>query len=201
MSSSSSSLSPLAQHVAQFADEDGNLTKKSIKCPHFLVRTANDQGELYCPFSPTLELKTQAIRALATTAPGLLKCTNPAASGIWNSKGEFDELVFEELFAYHGTDVQVLGSKVRAITRQGFNDFLEANWKLKRGSPHAAVACRVLGYVPVSWQRITSGSLDELFSVFSDAKDEDGVPVITKRTLREFYTNPAGALRSRMTYE
>ena len=191
--------SPLAQHIAQFANKDYSLTAQSIKCPHFLVRRA-DNRRLYCQSSPTLALKTSAILALGTTVSDLLKCTNPAASNIWDSQGCFDEEVFEALFLYYGTHVNVHGNKVLAITRQGFNDFLESKRQRNRNAC-LSVACRVLKIIPVSWQRITSGSLDELFSVFADTKDEDGVPAITKTTLREFYTNPCGALRRRMTHE
>ncbi len=181
----SSSSSALAKHVQTFADPNGDLTSSSMRCPHYRL-------QLYSKFSPTLALKVKAISKLGKTTRQLVKVHNPAASQIWDAQGKFDEQAFADLFDRHGSLVDSGGGQIQAITRQGFDAFC----KSKATPESSAAACTLLGLV-LSWQRITAGSLDELFSLFANCTTNDNRPAITRDALYEFYTEPDKALRSK----
>jgi hypothetical protein len=140
-----------------------------------------------------LAVKVRAIQNLAKTRQELVKVQNPAASKIWDVNGNFDQQVFDELFDKHKVVVTLQSSaQTDAITRKGFNDFL----KSKETAESKTHACTVFGVIKLSWQRITSGSLDELFDLLANCTTDDGIPAITKYALYLFYTEPDKVLRA-----
>ena len=198
----------VAEAHCKFFEDGGGLTGASIKCPHLKMLRA-DGSRLYSTCSPTLEAKTRAIMALGGTAEELAGRYNPAASHIWNAQGQFDSAVFEQLFEGHGVtgdhdhkdnddhddhdNGRKAGTEALAVTRRGFNAFLQE----RRVAQASDTACTILKFVRVTWERITSGSLDELFQLFADCTS-GGEPAIRKATLRFFYTQPGAALAARM---
>ena len=198
-------------HIEFFADDKGNLTTESMNNGHYdqgingltvklksraihnmmdnsnnfnfrgKRRLSNDTNYHKCPFKRPHNVAT------------LLRITNPARTGIWNVDGTFNQTVFDQLV--DRSDIQQIGkdgSGEKIIMKKHFMEHL----KERRQGKELGNACHIFKFVPVSWTRVTQGSIDELFEYFSDIIF-DGEKAFTESRLREFYTNPAKLMRQR----
>ncbi len=171
------------QHVAFFADANGVITAESIKEAHESLGI-----DLACG-------KTSVIMKLVKqcpepTAKCLAKMQNPAATPLWKN-GEFQVHMFDELSK---KAILWLGHKI--ITREILEEF-----RAQHARPDASDYAAFVGICPVSWNRITSGSLSELTN-WSDCywinprgQEE---PAWTVDILREWYTNNSAVLQKRV---
>jgi hypothetical protein len=81
----------------------------------------------------------------------------------------------------------------RKYTRSEAKKFLDD----QHGNTDHGIACYVGYVVPVSWKRITQGSIYELIEYFGDAEYE-GKKAITSKKLFEFYTNPSKFMNDKL---
>jgi hypothetical protein len=133
--------------------------------------------------------KSGAIRGLLKrrgcpyTAEAISKVENPARSGIWDADGKFNEAQFMRLAS--GAMIDSKGQKV--VTRDMFSKFTGKHPR----SGELATWAYFGGFIPVplTWNMITTASLDELFKYYANSSIS-GEPAITVSRLRLFYTNP-----------
>lgn len=183
------------KHVEYFANSDGTLTDKSMRDGH-------DKQEI----SKGVGLKMRAIKNMMEKCPHtistLLNIENPARTGIWNIDGTFNEEVFKKVEEY-STTISYMTRKtnsrkrsrreIKIITKKGMMAYLESVYTQIGDTGNA---CRVFYVVPVSWKRVTQGSIDELFEYYSDIY-YGGKRALTISRLREFYTDPVGLMKKR----
>jgi len=155
------------EHIKYFATKEDILTTHSMCAGHYIqnisdgVRLkARTIKNMMCPYAKTVE-----------TLKGI---ENPASTGFWRSDGTFNEEDFNKF---------VEGKTL--IMKQHFIDYL----KEKHGDINHGNACHIYYFIPVSWQRITKGSIDELFLYYADTT-HNNKPAFTIQKLKEFYTNP-----------
>ncbi|GAG71969.1 unnamed protein product [marine sediment metagenome] len=113
---------------------------------------------------------------------------NPASTGIWNKDGTFNKEIFDKLTK----NFILLGDK-KIITKQMFWDHLEERHK----GQQLGNACHVYMFIPVSWRKVTEGSINDLFKYFSDTTYKNE-PAFTIDRLFEFYTNPNKCMNERV---
>jgi hypothetical protein len=138
-------------HARFFTGADDALTTESMTTGH------TKQG-----ITSGVPIKCRAImnmlydRKKEATAAELATLVNPAATGLWNAEGSFDEKRFELLAA------KAISNQGKAIlTKQMFQE-------LRPEEKDLGNATHVYYVVPVSWKAVTSGSIDELFEYYSD---------------------------------
>lgn len=172
------------EHIKFFSDPDGEITPESIKNNH----------TVQCIYKG-VSVKTRAICNIMGDMPHnvetLEKTINPASSGIWRPDGTFDKDEFDKL-ASRGAYSGALGYK-RIITKQHFLDHLQE----RHGQKNTGIACYIFKFVPVSWRRISNGSVDELFEYYGDVV-VNNEKAFTEKRLREFYTNPNKVMMERI---
>jgi hypothetical protein len=171
------------QHVAFFADANGVITPESIKEGHERLGI-----DLACGKSRVI--MTLVNKCSEPTAKCLAKMHNPAATPLWIN-GEFQEPMFQELCKksiQHREGVQI-------ITQGILEEF-----RAQHACPNATDYAAFVGICPVSWNRITSGSLSELTN-WSDCYwiNEKGQEerAWTVGALRSWYEDNGKALRKR----
>jgi len=175
------------EHSQFFADQNGKLT------PDLMIQRHNELG------IPNTKLKASAIMSLLKrnkcpfSAQGISVIENPASTGIWNTDGTFNEQEFQKLTIQSIPDV----NNELAITRQMFNHMIG----VKPGSGNIASYAWLYSVLPIplTWNRISHASVDELFTYFSDTyvmQDNIQLPAITVKHLRYFYTEPKAFLDS-----
>ena len=183
------------KHIEYFANKDSSLTDESM-------RNGHDKQDI----SKGVGLKIRAIKNMMVRCPHtvgtLLDIENPARTGIWNTDGTFNEKVFKQVEEY-STKISYMTRKtnsrkrsrreIKIITKKGMMAYLESVYT-KNGD--TGNACRVFYVVPVSWKRITQGSIDKLFEYYSDIY-YGGERALTIPRLREFYTDPVGLMKKR----
>ena len=169
------------KHIEFFAKKNGDLTTESMEQGH------------YCQhITKYVTLKQRAINNMMGNQPHnvetLSKIRNPASTGIWRQNGTFDEEQFQKLisrgFMYKGK---------RIIMKRHFMDHL----KERHGHTDFGLACRIFLVVPVSWKRVTQGSIDELFEYYGNVRYK-GQNAFTEEKLRDFYTNPEKVMLRRI---
>lgn len=171
-------------HACFFAKTDGELTYKSMTKGH------SDQG-----ITSGVDIKARAIsnllddRKLPHNCESLATVNNPASSGIWDKEGKFCEERFNELCKNSVKNEE--GFEV--LTASIFHQFLE---KLHEGEK-LGNATYIAYVIPVSWKKVTEGSVNELFTYYSDATFE-GKNAMTRERMREFYTNPNKVMQERI---
>lgn len=182
------------KHIEYFANKDGLLTDESMRKGHTCQYINKGVG-----------LKIRAIKNMMGKCPHmvdtLLDIVNPARTGIWNIDGTFNEKVFNEVEKY--TIISNIFHKknskkrclieIKIITKKGMMEYLESIY-LQKGD--LGNACRICYVIPVSWERVTQGSIDELFEYYSDIY-YNGERALTISRLREFYTDPVGIMKKR----
>ena len=175
---------PVREHIRYFAEKNGQITPQSMK----------DAYNSQCIYKG-VSLKVRAICNIMGEKPHnvetLEKTQNPSSSGIWKSDGTFDKEQFDKLVSY-GYISSENGSK-RVITKQNFMDYL----KERHGNKNTGTACHIFNFIPVSWNRITNGSIDELFEYFGNIMFNDE-KAFTEDKLLEFYTNPNNVMNERI---
>jgi hypothetical protein len=175
---------PVREHIAFFAEKNGQITPQSMKDAH----------TSQCIYKG-VSLKVRAICNIMGEKPHtsdtLEKVINPSSTGIWKSDGTFDKEQFDKLASY-GCVSSKNGYK-RVITKQNFMDYLEE----RHGSKNTGNACHIFNFIPVSWKRITNGSIDELFEYFGNIMFDDE-KAFTEDKLLEFYTNPNSVMNERI---
>jgi len=173
--------SVVKKHIEFFAKKNGDLTTESMEQGH------------YCQhITKNVTLKQRAINNMMGDQPHnvetLSNIRNPASTGIWRQDGTFDETQFKKLvsrgFMYKGN---------RIITKQHFMDHL----KERHGNADFGLACRIFFVIPVSWKRVTQGSIDELFEYYGNVRYK-GQNAFTKEKLYDFYTNPTKVMLRRV---
>jgi hypothetical protein len=170
------------EHARCFADQHDQLT------PELMIQRHEELG------ISGSKLKSSAIISLLKrnkcpyTASAIAGITNPAATGIWNPSGTFNEQKFQELAQKAVKDD--LGRP--SITRDMFNDMIGVN----PGSNDTAAYAYILSVIPypLSWSKISNASVDEIFKYFSNTS-VDKKPAVTVEHLRTFYTNPSKFLQ------
>ena len=178
--------SPVARHIRGYSTNN-ILTKDSMTDNHTSQRISKNVG-----------VKVKAIfnmmsdRKLNSTVDGLSLLVNPARSGIWNEKGHFDKDRFNELKM-----MSFLDQGKNIITKKIFDQFLEK----KHGGKDHGTCTYVYYVVPISWKRVTQGSIEELFEYYSDhtyvSPKGDSHKTLTIERLYEFYTTPNVTKRRR----
>jgi len=172
------------EHIKFFSESDGKITSERIADAH----------KSQCIFKG-VSVKARAICNIMGDKPHnietLENTPNPSSTGIWKPDGTFDEDEFNKL-VNRGARSSALGYK-RIITKQNFLDHLHE----RHGKKNTGIACYVLKFIPVSWKRITNGSIDELFEYYSDAV-VNNEKVFTETRLREFYTDPNKVMDARI---
>jgi hypothetical protein len=171
--------SDVAKHVRCFAASDGKtLTRKSMLDAH------TQQG-----IKDGVSIKIRAIKNMMKGKPSEVETIagfiNPASSGLWDHKGNFDEKQFDLLAA---KCITVEDHKI--ITYEIFQDFVDT----LHGDKDTGIATKIFKLVPVSWKKVTQGSIKELFEYYSDFwyKNNKGKyeKAMTIQHLKDFYTNP-----------
>ena len=175
--------SPLWRHVQFFADKNSMLSRDSMKPPHDALGITEN-----------VEIKMSAIlnmldrRQLSYTVDNLVPIFNPASSGIWDTNGHFIEEKFNQLAA-----LAILDNGNQIITKDIFNHFLQS---IPRDGAEKGVAASVpFGpfVVDITWEQVTTGSVNELFEFLGDytfknnGKEEKA---FTVHELRRFYEYP-----------
>ena len=175
---------PVMEHISFFSDKEGQVTSESMISAH------NSQ----CIYKGVW-LKTLAICNLMGQNPHnkltVSKLINPTSTGIWKSDGTFDEEMFGKLM-----ERGVISSEHdnnRIITKKHFMEHLDDNKNYRNNN---VIACYILKFIPVSWKRITNGSIDELFEYYGNVIYEGG-KAFTEQKLFEFYTNPNKVMKER----
>lgn len=179
-----------AESHATFFACNGKLTTSSMKEAH------SKQG-----ITSGVKLKCWAIQNLLAegkldpTPSNLAQLENPAATGIWNTKGEFDKKRFDQLAA---RSIKDKGHDI--LTREIFDAFL---FDLHEDYDYG-LATKLMYVVPVTWKAITKGSIDELFRYYSDHWYlNNGVyeKALTVEQALAFYTNPNAIMERRIAGE
>jgi hypothetical protein len=184
--------SVVAEHAKFFACKDENtLTDKSMTDAH----TAQN-------ITSKVSVKVRAIlnmfsdREKEPTVNNLVTTNNPASTGLWDKDGNFDEKRFQQLAKMAIKD----GGK-EIITRQMFEDLR----KEIHGTNDYGNATHIFIFVPVSWNAVTDGSINELFEYYADHwyKNRSGKyeKALTVEQVRAFYTNPNAVMRRRIRGE
>jgi hypothetical protein len=175
----------VAQHIRFFSNTDDSVDGESMKAGH-------DVQSITAGVALKIRAITNMLFGKPSTVHTLAIAINPARTGLWDEKGNFDESVLQEIALlsnmYKDNDYMHLDKKI--ITREMFDQYLAT----KHGCKDLGAATKVFGVVPVSWKAITSASLDELVTYYGDAEHE-GKKAITVGRIREFYTDPAGAMQ------
>jgi hypothetical protein len=180
--------SVVEQHAYYFSkhDKDGTLTSKSITDYHTSQKITKN-----------VWIKQKAIlnilcdKKLKPTAHNISIVCNPASTGIWDSNGIFNEDRFNQLCSY-GIKID----KKTIITKDAFD-------KLRseiHGNKDHGVATRIGYVIPVPSEKITDGSIDELFEYYNNCwyvrhpvVDKNVDPLesaFTEDHLKLFYTEP-----------
>jgi len=174
--------SALSRHVQFFAEKNEELNTESMKPPH-------DQLGI----SKNVKYKMQAIlnmldrRELPHNSKNLITIFNPASSGIWDANGNFNEEKFNELSA-----TAVFNNGHQVITKEIFQQFLYSMPKNGSEKETAATVTIIWPFkINISWERVTEGSVDELFEYLADTTiiNYSGKPekAFTVDALRQFY--------------
>lgn len=192
-------LSIVAQHAMFFAVNDtenvgGILTSESI---------INGHTQQDIPHNLTLAGKTKAIMNMAqayklgNTACAFARLENPARTGLWNSQGDFDEKQYDVLCDYASAyDYAITHDGKRVITEKIMNNFRG----VIHGNKNDGKVAVFVSILPITWNRVTNGSINELFTYYYDCKVlEDGANVhaLTLYKIKEFYTKPQQSMRLR----
>jgi hypothetical protein len=165
------------EHIKFFSEQDGTVTSESIKKGH----------HSQCIFKG-VSIKARAICSIMGDNPHnvatLEQTINPSSTGIWSADGTFDKNEFDKLVA-RSARYSAYGYK-RIITKENFLEHLEE----RHGKKNTGLACYILKFIPVSWKRITNGSIDELFEYYGDVTLSSGDKAFTEERLYAFYTDP-----------
>ncbi len=175
------------QHVKFFADEKGNVTSQSIENGHKKLQIDLPIG------------KTATIMKLITQCPSayykdVAQLKNPAATPLWVN-GFFQESEFKKLELMSLVDSN--GQKI--ITREILNEFQK-----KHVDPYqAAHIAAFVTICPVTWSRITKGSLLELENwldcEFINEKNQPE-PVWKLSTLHTFFSDNMQSFANRIAF-
>lgn len=179
-------------HAKYFADACGNLTDKSMRDAHI------KQG-----ISSGVSIKIRAIknmlslRSYPQTAYWISRIENPTRTGIWNVDGTFNQFVFDEI-ASHGVFINaVAGLKIKVITKTILTYYLKK--KYEETLTEIGNACNIFYIIPVSWERVTNGSITELFQYYADYIYL-GERALSIKRLKYFYTNPNELMQKRANF-
>ncbi len=185
---------PVHQHAAYYAAQaDGLLTTASMTEGH-------DKQSI----SDGVSIKCWAITNMMTERKidgqpaDLARVVNPARSGLWDEKGEWDEQAYGRLVSHYARD---LDDGKRVVTREAFGRFVTDERK-RRGEPSKLGNATKLGWVvPVAWVKVTEGSIGELFRYYADcwvrAEDSTYEAALTVEQIKRFYTNPVAVSEAR----
>lgn len=181
----------LYEHVGFFkSNNDGTLTTKSMIKKH----TEMGDEKWTVPYKVDAIIHMLDDNHYKHNVESMMKIINPASSGIWDPDGNFDSDVFNELAS---KAITFKGKEI--ITKKIFKDFVKA--RHPNGiHPQTATNIHILGCVPyeITWEKVTQGSIDEIFEYFHDAsynhhgKKEQA---ITVEKLRNFYQHPANVMQ------
>jgi hypothetical protein len=173
------------------SNNKGDLTTKEMIKKH--TQMGNNKW--------TVPYKVDAIKHmlddnnLEHNVSSMLKLINPASSGIWDTDGNFNQNVLNALVTK-----QIMINNQQVITKKIFEDFIK-----ERHSdgihPKTATTLRIFGCLPfnVTWEKVTQGSVNEIFECFSDVTyHHDGIKedAITVETLQHFYQHPAESMQA-----
>lgn len=188
----------VAAHARYFAaaaneksdDPPSRLTSESMTNGHTIQKIFSGVGTKVLAILGLIKLAKPKSPPTVETVAAIV---NPARSGLWNEKGEFDEVQFEQLSTYARDSV---GERV--VTRADVQRYLDTKW----GNRYFGVATWVYVVVPVFWTAVTKGSFDELFEYYSDHwyQPTNGgarVKAMTLAHLKRFYMDPVSIMRRR----
>jgi hypothetical protein len=177
---------PVAKHIRGYTIRN-TLTKDSMIDNHTTQGITKGVG-----------IKAKAItnilhdRKLDSTVEGLSQMVNPARSGIWDEKGYFNEARFNDLKM-----MSIFDQGESIITKDIYSSFME---DIHKGKDYGKSTC-IYYVLPVSWNRVTQGSIDELFEFYSDHTfiNTKGrfEKALTIGRLYEFYNDPDATKRRR----
>jgi hypothetical protein len=171
--------SAVQRHAALFATVDkATLTTESMTHGHTIQGITSG---VWVKGKAITNLLTD--RKLPLTAEAVATIQNPAATGMWDKNGRFDEKVFLEM-AELAISVPNIHEKV--LTEGIITGYL----KKKHAGKDLGTATKVGYLLPVSWEAVTSGSIGELIKYFGNAKTADGKGAITVSRMRQWYENP-----------
>ena len=153
------------KHVALFFRPHGRMDRAYLEAVHHRMGI----------YGMRITAKALVIGALAVNASELVRVENPARSRIWNADGTVSEERWSELVRQmNRVDV----ARRRYVLRSDFASLVGAS------NPWAFAAC------PVTWNRVTAASFDELVEFFGDTCicTSRGVELgLELETLRAFY--------------
>ncbi len=178
---------PVQRHIECYAASNGiDLTKESMT-----------QGHTAQGITEKVWLKVWAIINMLSpqepTVANLCPMRNPAATGIWGTNGQVDQARLAQIVARAIDDK---GKKI--LTKTIVDDWLKG----LHGKKDHGVAT-YLGYAaPVTWWRVTDGSIGELFRYYTDHtytnKKGQAVPALTVERFTQFYTHPKVVWKQRV---
>lgn len=147
-------MSDVQKHVYFFSHADYSVSPQSI-C----------EGHQVQEISKGVDVKQRAIMNMMSdakkkpTTQNISESVNPSASGLWGRDGNFDEKQYEKL-----CQLSISDCGKRIITKQIFIDFLNR----LHGDKNPGLATMVFYVLPISWKKVTEGSINELFLYYND---------------------------------
>jgi hypothetical protein len=194
-------------HIEYFADKNNNLTTESMRKGHTnqgitglivgpkirAIHNMMDNNNNFTHFEQPLNKGSGCPFARQHNVETLCKVRNPGSTGIWNNDGTFNKEIFESIVARSTiSQINKDGTYEIIITKQHFWDHL--------GERHSGKtlgnACHIFKIIPISWERVTRGSINEMFDNYGDIT-WNNEPAFTKSTLYNFYTNPSRMMREK----
>lgn len=184
--------SVVAQHAYFFSERDSNgyLTKESITKWHTVQDIISG---VYVKAKAILNMLSG--NSKCPTAFNIAKFRNPASTGIWDDKGNFNEEVFKylKLLAVEYKEEQI-------ITKELFNEFRK---NIYNGKKNFGIATYIFYVIPVCWIDVTDASINELFEYYHDRwyyNEEKNCyeKAFTVEHLEKFYRAPNVVMQQRI---
>jgi hypothetical protein len=195
----------VARHAGFFTTSDRKtFTHAHLKEAHGPLGLASTGVVAHAKATVIMQLAAATIPTTNTvthTLPTICARTNPAASGFWGPDQNVSEQRWTEFSKQYLPNNQTYATKTN-ITNYLATLMMRLHGVDDDARPHKAVAGTGLkGILKVTWERVTKGSFDDLFTICVDhwVRDEENktwIPAITLPTLRLFYDNfPVVAIR------
>jgi hypothetical protein len=184
------------EHIKYFSEKSNeydvyNITNDSMTKAHTKQNIVKNVG-----IKVTAILNLLRDYMFPPEADFLLKVSNPAATGLWDKDGNFNNERFEML-----RKKRIIDNGKEIITKQMFQDL---RWEL-HGEKDLGIATWVYWVLPVSWKAITDGSINELFEYYADHwyKNDKGKweKALTVDQVFKFYTDPCAVMGRRVRGE
>jgi hypothetical protein len=177
----------VVDHTHYFSD-NSKLTLESMKKAHTNQNITSGIDIKARAIANLLQKQREKVGEIDSDVVVISKTRNPCASGIWDDRGKFDELVYDQLA---NRALTVDGQKF--ITESIFWNFIMN--KHKNNPKIDEIATWAYYVIPITWKQITKGSIQELFKYFHDGlyiyydKDNNHKEeyVLTVDQIKKFY--------------